>query len=290
MGELPDRTQLELAKLSTEIEKLREDVAKTRQDRGLYNRHLPALGPLLGVLATFTVGYVTYDLGRSQQRAAEGRERAAERLREREDERQATESGLRLAQFALANRSEFLEGSPEAQQRFVGLVTELLDPEPRAKLLAGLKLIATQAPVLDRIGQAQQALPARAPAKPAEARDTRLTLYSHIARAQDRDDARRVLDRVTELDRARNLSPAIDRAVIELVPSAAAPQAVELRFYHEDQRATAEQVAGLLREAAQQEGVNGLSDVRVEYVGDRYGALPRGRAEVWFPPLTAPAR
>ena len=289
MDQKTDRTKLEVDKLSTEIEKLREDVAKTRQDRGLYNRHLPALGPLLGVLATFIVGYVTYDLGRSQQAATESRERSAQRLREREDERQATEAGLRLAQFALANRSEFLEGSPDAQGRFVGLVTELLDPEPRAKLLAGLKLIATQAPVLDRIGQAQRTLPRRA-APPAEAQDTHLTLYAHVARPQDRDDARRILDRVAELDRARNLSPAIDRAVIEVVPSAAPLGAVELRFYHQDQRATAEQVAGLLREAVRQEGVGGIPDVSVQYVGDRYGALPRGRAEVWFPPLAKAAR
>lgn len=285
-----DRTQLEFDKLEREIEKLREDVAKTRQDRGLYNRHLPAIGPLLGVLATFAVGYVTYDLGKSQQRATESREDAAQLLQRREDDRQSTETGLKLAQFALANRAEFLEGSPEAQQRFVGLVTELLDPEPRAKLLAGLKLIATQAPVLDRIGQAQQMLPARAAARQAEAQEARLALYGHIVRSQDRDEARRVLERVKELAQARELSPAIGREVIELVPSAAAQQGVELRFYYEDQRAAVEQVALLLREAAQQEGVEGFSDVSVSYIGDRYGALPRGRAEVWFPPLGARAR
>lgn len=284
-----DRTQLEFDKLEREIEKLREDVAKTRQDRSLYNRHLPALGPLLGVLATFTVGYITYDLGRSQQAATEAREQAAQRLREREDERQATEAGLRLAQFALGHRSEFLDGSPDAQQRFVGLVTALLDPEPRAKLLAGLKLIATQAPVLDRIGQAQQTLPGQA-APAAAAKETRLTLYAHVARPQDRDAAARVLDQVAELDRARNTSPAIDRAVIEFVPPAVPLQAVELRFYHEDQRATAEQVGGLLREAAQLEGVSGFAAVDVRYIGDRYGELPRGRAEVWFPPLEKAAQ
>lgn len=285
MDRTSDRTQLEFDKLSTEIEKLREDVAKTRQDRGVYNRHLPAIGPLLGVLATFAVGYVTYDLGRSQQAATEGRERAAEKLREREDERQATEMGLRLAQFALANRTEFLEGSPEAQQRFVGLVTELLDPEPRAKLLAGLKLIATQAPVLDRIGQAQQTLPARAAPPPVAGQETRLTLYTHVVRAQDRDEAHRLLDRAKELAQARNLVPAIGQEVIELVPSAAPRQGVEVRFYHEDQRAAAQQIAGLLREAAQQEGVGGFADVHVEHIRGRYGELPRGRAEVWFPPL-----
>lgn len=283
MDQPTDRTQLEFDKLSTEIEKLREDVAKTRQDRGLYNRHLPALGPLLGVLATFVVGYVTFELGRSQQEAAQ-------RLREREDERQATESGLRLAQFALANRTEFLEGSPEAQQRFVSLVTELLDPEPRAKLLAGLKLIATQAPVLDRIGQAQQTLPGRAPAQPAGAQDARLLLYPHIVRAQDRDEVHRVLGRARELARERNLPALIEHGNIEVVATGAPQQGVEIRIYYEDQRAAAEQAALLLREAAQQEGVGRFSDVTVKYIGDRYGNLPRGRAEVWFPPLAQAAR
>lgn len=298
MAEQP--VELSQRKLEIEVEKLREEIGKIREDRRWWNRHLAVLGALCGVAATFLVGF-------SQFQDASKRNELDIRRADRDERRREVDNGLRLAQFVLDQRDDWLTTTdPEAQARFVRIVTALLPPEEASRLLAAVSTVATQAATVSALSTAAANLPAEqaqrvqqsltappstarpptvAPPSPTPtagpATATRpdapelpaLTVFGHAPDGVDRGAAQRI---VSALPRA------LRAAVVERVGDRGPRETGEVRIYSPGQRAAAERIVVALGPLTERE-LGRAVPFRIVDISGSYRNLPTDRLEIWFP-------
>lgn len=290
MADQPE--ELSRRKLKIEVEKLREEIAKIREDRRWWNRHLAVLGALCGVAATFLVGFSQF------QRDSRKRNELDINRANREEGRREVESGLRLAQFVLDRRDDWLTTTdPEAQARFVRIVNELLPPKESSRLLAAVSTVATQAATVSALSTAAASLPAEqaqrvqqslnappstaptlVPRPPAASRSDApalpaLIVFAHVPDGVDRGAAQRII---------AALPPALRAAGVERVGERGPRETGEVRIYSPDQRAAAERIIAALGPLTERE-LGRAVPFRIVDISGNYRNLPTDRLEIWFP-------
>ncbi len=290
MAEQP--VELSQRKLEIEVEKLREEIGKIREDRRWWNRHLAVLGALCGVAATFAVGF-------SQFQDSSKRNELDIHRADRDERRREVENGLRLAQFVLDRREDWLTTTdPEAQARFVRIVSALLPPDEASRLLVAVSTVATQAATVSALGTAAASLPPpqaqrvqqsltapsatatrpTAPAQPSPGPAAQpdlppLTVFAHVPDAVDRGAAQRIV---------ASLPPALRAAGVERVGDRGPRDTGEVRIYSPDQRATAERIVAALGPLSERE-LGRAVPFRIVDISGSYRNLPTDRLEIWFP-------
>ncbi len=296
MAEQP--VELSQRKLEIEVEKLREEIGKIREDRRWWNRHLAVLGALCGVAATFLVGF-------SQFQDSSKRNELDIRRADRDERRREVDNGLRLAQFVLDQRDDWLmTADPEAQARFVRIVTALLPPEEASRLLAAVSTVATQAATVSALSTAAASLPAEqaqrvqqsltappstapppaptptpgptpapGPAPAARPDLPALIVFGHAPDAVDRGAAQRIVAALPQALRA---------ATVERVGDRGPRGTGEVRIYSPEQRTTAERIIEALGPLTERE-LGRTVPFRIVDISGNYRNLPTDRLEIWFP-------
>jgi hypothetical protein len=300
-----------------EREKLRAEVRKLKVDNSLANRLFTTI--LSGAAVAIAVSQIWMA---SQQRAADNarasQQRAVDDARAKNDETlkeidlhiKQVESGLKLSQFAIDQRTLFLAASADEQVRAVRLVQALLPRLEAGLMLDAMGKVATQAEVLSEVETGQRQLANAAPpqsrptvpstvpppqvAQPTTTLSTPatpqpsqpgvssapvaisglpLTIYYHVQRAEDRELASAV---------AGSLTPQhFPSAGIQLIPQG--PSAAQVRYYKPAQKAAAQALAQMLTQQLETLTGKEVAFKSVD-ISATYPNLPSDRMEVWFAP------
>ncbi len=294
-------------KAEAEIAKLEAEAAKARREgRGI--------GARIGVVVSVATVLTSLTIGGSQVWIAREKSESDRRLAE-------IDLGLKTTGFVLERRERFLAAPPEGQVAFVGLVVHIFPPADARRLLAQLgqdlasqaAAIAAICSALGRLGDigaqtAEQLRCTGEPALPAEAADRHeaeaierraaaqgaapdpcadlpepsepeLRVFPHVTARQDR---------VYLLERSAELAQAIGwpLAGVEFVNISWTRPDGEVRYYFPDQCRLAVQLRERFKRALRAGGLREPPQLSVRYIGINYRNLPRGRIEVWLPPLT----
>ncbi len=144
----------DLEGVTLQREKLRAEVRKLKVDNSLANRLFTTI---LSVSAVVIAGSQIW-MAAQQREADQVRADHDETLKQIELHIRQVESGLKLSQFAIDQRTLFLAASADEQVRAVRLVQALLPPEEAGRMLDAMGKVATQAEVLSEVALGKQQL------------------------------------------------------------------------------------------------------------------------------------
>jgi hypothetical protein len=281
-------------------EKLVAEIRNLKVDNSLANRLFTT------ILSLSAVAIAVSQIWMARQQGFDQRAQAIqdEELKKIELHIRQVESGLKLSQFAIDERSLFLSPSVDEQVRAVRLVQAMLPPEEARSMLEAIGKIATQAEVLSVVETGKQQLSEEAGTRaPSQATPTalaapppaasasqqpavppaaashlpgafagNLTVYFHVQRQDDRDLANAV---------AGSLPAQFPSAGVQLIPRG--PLSAQVRYYKPDQTTQAKELAKQLAEQ-----VKSLTGADVTFqpfdIGKTFPNLPSDRVEVWFAP------
>ncbi|WP_159351497.1 hypothetical protein [Roseomonas harenae] len=313
----------ELARLGNEkayaeLCKLREEIPKLRNDNKPLNRHAAAAVSLAAVVITGAQVYNTIVNSQNERERTEISQAEQRRRSETEQRIRCLETGTKVAEFAASQRDSFVNKEPKEQVSFMNIVLASFSPATARRVLVATASEARDSVVRARFEEALEQLrsdpateacpavnltlrlpeprseqPVQPPPEPvpqttgacpavtAPASAAPLAIYPHVVLEADRPAVRKIVDRV------RAQATDFTRVPIDMVEVRnPLSQAAEIRYYFREQEPQARRLAELLKSAACLEGITGLGDFRVNYIGDRYSNLPPGRIEVWFPAIS----
>ncbi|MBK1660326.1 hypothetical protein [Paracraurococcus ruber] len=320
-----------------EADKLREEIARLRQERGFWTRKAPVVLSLAAGIFSVSQGMLAITGGASERRASA-----------REQDRKCLETGLETAKFALDRVAEFGRTDAARQVSVINTVLATFPAEAALNILRAFEQSASIPAVTGILRDAQERLrseiaqnarsgvvegaltalnallfspdhgcigerrpyaaidhastpppgvpdrptprpepaapgPATpgpaipGPASPAPTVAEALTVFYQVTRDRDRDLA-------TALGQAVAQEGAgFPKAGVELIRGIRDLPATQVRYYFADQAERARSLAEALRGAAARAQVP--LQAQVQFIGDRFPNLPRGRIEVWFQPL-----
>lgn len=287
-------------KATLEREKLVAEIHKLRADNSIANRLFSTVLSLSAVVIALSQIWMARQQGFEQKVQAD----RDEELKKIELHIRQVESGLKLSQFAIDERSLFLASSADEQVRAVRLVQAMLPPEEARRMLEAIGKLATQAEVLSVVESGKQqlsgapaveqpsptvptaspglspnpSLPQQSAASPPQSSPSpatsveSLTVYYHVQRPEDRELANAV---------AGSLPPQFPSAGVQLIPKG--PRTAQVRYYKPNQKTQAQALAQQLTDR-----VKSLTDTDITFqpsdISKAYPNLPSDRVEVWFAP------